>query len=70
MHLSDHMITQLGMGVGIPIVLIFLFFIIWDLAKESKAGRFGTIMMFIVLGGGFFSYIIKQVLTWYVGRGM
>ena len=58
------------MGIGVPIILAFLFFIIWDLAKQSKAGRFGTLMMFLILGGGFISYIIKMFLEWYVGRGM
>ena len=68
--MSDKMITAIGMGIGVPIILAFLFFIIWDLAKKSKAGRFGTLMMFLVLGGGFISYIIKMFLEWYVGRGM
>ena len=54
------------MNILFPIILIFMFFIIWNLAKESKAGRFGTIMMFIVLGGGFFGYLIKQVMIWYM----
>ncbi|MEC7119220.1 MAG: DUF2788 domain-containing protein [Pseudomonadota bacterium] len=68
--MSDAMITTIGMSIGIPIILAFLFFIIWDLAKQSKAGRFGTIMMFLILGGGFFSYLIKVFLEWYIGRGM
>jgi hypothetical protein len=58
------------MSIGVPIILAFLFFIIWDLAKESKAGRFGTLMMFLVLGGGFISYIIKEVIIWWMSRGM
>lgn len=68
--MSDDMITAIGMGIGIPVIIAFLFFIIWDLAKKSKAGRFGTVMMFLVLGGGFISYIMKVILEWYVERGM
>ncbi len=68
--MSDDMITAIGMGMGIPVIIAFLFFIIWDLAKKSKAGRFGTVMMFLVLGGGFISYIMKVILEWYVERGM
>jgi hypothetical protein len=70
MVLTDAMVTKIGMGVGVPIVLIFLFFIIWDLARESKAGRFGTIMMFLVLGGGFISYIIKEVIVFFMERNI
>lgn len=68
--MSDDMITAIGMGIGTPVIIAFLFFIIWDLAKKSKAGRFGTVMMFLVLGGGFISYIMKVILEWYVERGM
>jgi hypothetical protein len=70
MELTDEMVTRVGMGVGVPIVLMFLFFIIWDLAKASKAGRFGTLMMFLVLGGGFISYIIKEVIMWWMQRSL
>jgi hypothetical protein len=66
--MSDEMLTRLGMGIGVPIILAFLFFIIWDLAKQSKAGRLGTIMMFLALGGGFIGYMIKEFLVWYLGR--
>ncbi|MEY2862332.1 MAG: hypothetical protein RLY58_39 [Pseudomonadota bacterium] len=70
MELTDEMVTKIGMGVGVPLVLMFLFFIIWDLAKASKAGRFGTLMMFLVLGGGFISYIIKEIIIWWMQRSL
>lgn len=70
MVLTDALVTKIGMGVGVPIVLAFLFFIIWDLAKESKAGKFGTLMMFLVLGGGFITYIFKEIMVWYMSRNM
>ncbi|MGQ7248456.1 DUF2788 domain-containing protein [Halomonas sp. V046] len=47
-------------------LIIFMCFIIWDLARESKAGRFGTIMLFIVLGAGMLGYVLKVVITWYL----
>lgn len=70
MVLTDAMVTKIGMGVGVPLVLMFLFFIIWDLAKASKAGRFGTLMMFLVLGGGFISYIIKEIIVFFMERNI
>jgi len=52
-------------------LIIFMCFIIWDLARESKAGRFGTIMLFIVLGAGMLGYVLKVVITWYLeGQGV
>ena len=34
-------------------LILFMFFIVWDLAKKSKAGRFGTFILFGVLGFAF-----------------
>lgn len=51
-------------------LIIFMFFIIWDLAKKSNAGRFGTLMLFIVLGAGMLGYILKVVITWVLEGGL
>jgi hypothetical protein len=37
-------------------------FIVWDLAKKSKAGKFGTIILFCVLGLGILAFVIKSVV--------
>ena len=41
----------------------FMGFIVWDLAKKSKAGRFGTMILFFVLGLGVLAFIIKSVVV-------
>ncbi|CAM3412485.1 DUF2788 domain-containing protein [Halomonas lysinitropha] len=50
-------------------LILFMGFIIWDLAKKSQAGRFGTIMLFVVLGAGMLGYILKVVITWVLESG-
>ena len=50
-------------------LILFMSFIIWDLAKKSRAGRFGTIMLFVVLGAGMLGYILKVVITWMLENG-
>ncbi len=40
-------------------LILFMCFIIWELARESKAGKFGTIMLFVVLGAGMLGFVIK-----------
>lgn len=45
-------------------LILFMSFIIWDLAKQSKAGRFGTIILFVGLGAGMLGYVFKIVFTW------
>ena len=47
----------------VTILIIFMGFIVWDLAKKSKAGRFGTMILFFVLGLGVLAFIIKSVVV-------
>jgi hypothetical protein len=44
----------------------FMGFIVWDLAKKSRAGRFGTILLFSVLGLGILAFVIKSVVIAYL----
>lgn len=44
-------------------LIAFMTFIMWDLAKKSKAGRFGTMILFIALGIGLLGFLIKTVLV-------
>jgi hypothetical protein len=41
-------------------------FIVWDLAKKSRAGRFGTFLLFGVLGLGILAFVIKSVVIAYL----
>lgn len=47
-------------------LILFMCFIIWDLARKSQAGKFGTIMLFVVLGAGMLGYVIKVIITWLI----
>lgn len=49
--------------LGIGGLILFMLFIVWDLAKKSKAGRFGTFILFLALGLGLAGFIIKTVLV-------
>lgn len=49
--------------VGISTLIGFMLFIVWDLAKESKAGKFGTLILFLALGMGLLGFVIKTVLV-------
>ncbi len=51
------------MIVLVTVLIGFMGFIVWDLAKKSKAGRFGTMILFFVLGLGVLAFIIKSVVV-------
>ncbi len=44
-------------------LILFMTFIMWDLAKKSKAGKFGGIILFAALGIGLLGFIIKTVMV-------
>lgn len=58
-----------SMILGITALIGYMGFIMWDLAKQSKAGRFGTIMIFVVLGLGVLGFIIKTVVVRLISGG-
>ena len=60
--MTDEMLTEWGMKLLVPAFICFLLFIIYDLAKESKAGKIGTLGLFLALGFGFLGYMIKVFL--------
>jgi hypothetical protein len=43
-------------------LILFMGFIVWDLAKKSKAGRYGTAVLFFALGLGVFGFIVKILI--------
>ena len=47
----------------------FMGFIVWDLAKKSKAGRFGSFILFFVLGLGVAAFVIKSVVIGLIETG-
>ena len=62
--LTEERVAELGMSVGLTAFIGFMLFIIWNLARESKAGRLGTFVLFFVLAFGMIGFIAKAVLTW------
>ncbi|HMU86747.1 MAG TPA: DUF2788 domain-containing protein [Agitococcus sp.] len=62
--MTDEMLTKWGMQLGIPALILFLMFIIWDIAKKSNAGKTGTFALFLALSVGFVGYMIKVILQW------
>lgn len=49
--------------LGIGGLVLFMVFIMWDLAKKSNAGKFGTFVLFLALGLGMVGFLIKTILV-------
>ncbi|WP_150909448.1 DUF2788 domain-containing protein [Marinobacter halotolerans] len=61
--MSEAVFAQISMLVLLTGLIVWMGFIVWDLAKKSQAGRFGTIALFTILGAGVVGFIVKTVLV-------
>ena len=70
MNSIDPVLFEEWMMTGlVTLLIVFMGFIVWDLAKKSKAGRFGSMILFFVLGLGVAACIIQSVVIGLIGSG-
>ncbi|AWI52990.1 DUF2788 domain-containing protein [Aquabacterium olei] len=62
--LTEEQIAQWGLTFGVGAFILYMMFIILQLARESKAGKFGTFVLFLVLGFGVLGFVAKNVIAW------
>lgn len=65
--LTEQQISEFGLTWGLGAMIAFMLFIIWDLAKQSKAGRLGTFVLFFVLAFGMLGFVAKAAIKWLMG---
>ena len=60
--LTEEQISDFGMTFGIGAFMLFMLFIIGEIAWKAKAGRTGTIILFFVLSFGMLGFIAKAIM--------
>ena len=66
---TEEQIAQFGLTFGVGAFILYMVFIILQLARESKAGRFGTFVLLIGLGFGLVGFAAKGVLKFFINVG-
>ncbi len=66
--LTEAQLAQWGTTVGVGAFMAYMVFIVAQLAWESKAGRFGTFVLFLALGFGLIGFVAKFVIQWVLER--
>ncbi|MCZ2405449.1 MAG: hypothetical protein BGO74_11000 [Burkholderiales bacterium 68-12] len=56
------------LSYGVGAFILFMLFIIGHLAWESKAGRFGTFVLYMGLGVGFLGFLAKYLIQWWLEK--
>lgn len=64
--LTEEQIAEFGLTFGLAGFMLFMMFIIGNLAKESKAGKLGTFVLFFVLAFGMLGFIAKSLIQWWL----
>ena len=63
---TEGQIAQFGLTFGVGAFILYMLFIVFNLARESKAGKFGTFVLFLVLSFGMLGFIAKNVIQWFI----
>jgi hypothetical protein len=64
---SEAQIATFGLTFGVGAFMLYMLFIIGQLAWESKAGKFGTFIIFLGLGFGMIGFVAKYLIQWTMG---
>ncbi len=61
-------ISSFFLTYGIAAFMLYMLFIIGQLAWQSKAGRFGAFVIFLGLGVGMTGFVAKYLIQWWLER--
>jgi Protein of unknown function (DUF2788) len=65
--ITEEQLSGFGMTFGLAAFMLFMLFIIGELAWKSKAGRTGTVVLFVVLAFGMLGFVAKSVIQFFWG---
>lgn len=64
---SEEQIAAFGLSFGVGGFMLYMLFIIANLAWESKAGKLGTFVIFLGLAFGMTGFVAKYLIQWAIG---
>lgn len=63
---SEEQIATFGLSFGVAAFMLYMVFIILQLARESKAGKLGTFILLLGLGFGLVGFAAKGVIKFFL----
>ena len=61
---TEEQVASFGLTFGVAAFMLYMLFIIGHLAWESKAGKFGTFVLFLGLAFGMVGFAAKFIIQW------
>jgi hypothetical protein len=59
---SEEQVAEWGMTFGLGAFMLYMLFIIGELAYRAKAGKLGTFILFFVLAFGMLGFVAKSII--------
>lgn len=63
---SEEQIAWFGLTFGVSAFMLYMVFIILQLARESRAGRLGTFILLLGLGFGLLGFAAKGLIKFFM----
>jgi len=63
---SEEQVANFGLTFGIGGFMLYMLFVIGQLAWQSKAGKFGTFVLFLALAFGMTGFAAKYLIQWVI----
>jgi hypothetical protein len=64
---DEEQIAAFGLSFGLGAFMLYMLFIVANLAWEARAGRFGTFVIFLGLAFGMVGFVAKYLIQWALG---
>ena len=64
---TEEQIASFGMTFGLGAFMLYMLFIVGQLAWEAKAGKFGAFVIFLGLAFGMVGFVAKYLIQWVLG---
>lgn len=61
---TEEQIAAFGLSFGLGAFMLYMVFIVAQLAWESKAGKFGAFVIFLGLAFGMVGFVAKYLIQW------
>ena len=70
MQLTDEMLTEIGMPIMLTALMLYMAFIIYNLVRKSKEGKFGMFVLFLGLAVGMLGFVMKYIIKFFIGQSI
>lgn len=64
--MTEKEFSEISLTLGLTFGISYMLFIVYKLGEESKAGRYGMMVLFVGLGLGIFGFAAKYLIKLYL----